>query len=454
MERARLVATDPAGRTLEFALSNSEVAVGNQQGNDIVLSGAGVSRRHAVVCLREGRYFLHDLDSTNGTFVNGNRVRAPIALNDGDRIRFGGVAFIFRDSRVARASSGKRRRSAFRIAATLLAIFAAGFALAMYVLNRNWRAIQRVAPGPAVQATPRTGGGEIAANRPASPTAAPESSPAAAEAMAAGPEWLARLNYFRSMAGLPSVREDSRLNDGDSSHARYLMDNYGDIIRGNRAMGSYAHEENAGMKDYSAEGDTAARTSNVAWGCGPFSASANIDQWMSGPFHRLGLLRPDLAIAGFGNYESGGCWAAAIGLPVYGGSPRLASPIAFPPDGATIPLGWRAGEWPDPLASCAGYYPPVGLPITLELGSPVTPDVSAYSLTEDGEAVEVCEFDQTNYANPDEEQQAWARRGLRYYGAIVLVPRAPLIAGKSYGISITVDGRTYAWSFQYGAPAP
>ncbi len=206
------------------------------------------------------------------------------------------------------------------------------------------------------------------------------------------------------------------------------------------------------MTDYSAEGDAAARTSNVAWGCGPFSASAEIDQWMSGPFHRLGLLRPNLTIAGFGDYESGGCWAAAIGLPVYGGSPRLDSPIAFPPDGSTIGLRWSIGEWPDPLASCTGYSPPAGLPITLELGSSGAPQVSAYSLSEDGEAVEVCEFDHTNYTNPDEEAQAWARRGLQYFSAIVLVPRAPLVAGKSYAVSITTDGRTYAWSFESGAP--
>ncbi len=454
MERARLVATDPAEGTREFALSNSDVAVGSDRANDIMLTGAGISRRHAVLRLRDGRYFLDDLDSTNGSFINGSRVRGPTALDDGDRVRFGGAAFVFRDPRGAPA--GKRRRSASRTVASLLVMFAAGFAIAAGLLNRDWlsRTIGRLARGssPAASATPRAAGGELAANPVASPAAT--GSPTTAPATATEPEWLARLNYFRSMAGLLSVREDSRLNDGDFSHARYLVDNYGDMIRGNRSMGAAAHEEDAGMADYSAEGDAAARTSNVAWGCGPFSASAAIDQWMSGPFHRLGLLRPDLTTAGFGDYESGGCWAAAIALPTYGNSSRPATPIAFPPESATIGLHWSAGEWPDPLASCAGYSPPVGLPITLELGSAVAPEVSAYSLSEDGEAVEVCEFDQTNYTNSDEEDQAWARRGLQYFGAIVLVPRAPLVAGRNYSASITIGGQAYAWSFKFGAGSP
>ena len=124
MERARLVATDPTDRPREFTLSNSDVAVGSDRANDIVLTGAGISRRHAVLRLRDGRYFLDDLDSSNGSFVNGNRVHGPTALSDGDRVRFAGAAFVFRDPR---ALAGKRRRSASRTVASLLLMFRGRF---------------------------------------------------------------------------------------------------------------------------------------------------------------------------------------------------------------------------------------------------------------------------------------------------------------------------------------
>jgi len=51
----------------------------------------GVSRRHARIYTRDGTCFLEDLDSTNGTFLNGERVTPylPYAFHDGDALAFG-----------------------------------------------------------------------------------------------------------------------------------------------------------------------------------------------------------------------------------------------------------------------------------------------------------------------------------------------------------------------------
>jgi len=54
-----------------------------------------VSRKHAEIRLRLGRYTLYDLQSTNGTYVNGRRV-AEVVLADGDRLSIGGVELQFR----------------------------------------------------------------------------------------------------------------------------------------------------------------------------------------------------------------------------------------------------------------------------------------------------------------------------------------------------------------------
>jgi FHA domain-containing protein len=55
-----------------------------------------VSRRHARIVIDTGRAVLEDLASKNGTFVGDQRVRAPVALADGDQIRLGSLRVIFR----------------------------------------------------------------------------------------------------------------------------------------------------------------------------------------------------------------------------------------------------------------------------------------------------------------------------------------------------------------------
>jgi hypothetical protein len=76
------------------ALGPEPLAIGRDPQNDIVLDDRRVSRKHAEVRLRLGRYTLYDLQSTNGTYVNGRRV-AEIVLSDGDRIAIGGVELLF-----------------------------------------------------------------------------------------------------------------------------------------------------------------------------------------------------------------------------------------------------------------------------------------------------------------------------------------------------------------------
>jgi hypothetical protein len=64
------------------------VAIGRQD-TDLVVEDPEVSRRHAVLRHSDGSVIVEDLDSTNGTFVNGERIRSPIAVGPGDQIRIG-----------------------------------------------------------------------------------------------------------------------------------------------------------------------------------------------------------------------------------------------------------------------------------------------------------------------------------------------------------------------------
>ncbi|MCB0327136.1 MAG: diguanylate cyclase [Bdellovibrionales bacterium] len=82
-----------------FKIEEDSVVLGREQGCHIVILEEGVSRRHARVDCHEDSYTISDLDSTNGTFVNGSPI-SHSALNDGDKIQMGDVLlrFSFEDS--------------------------------------------------------------------------------------------------------------------------------------------------------------------------------------------------------------------------------------------------------------------------------------------------------------------------------------------------------------------
>jgi two-component system cell cycle response regulator len=72
-----------------FPITTSEVQIGRSRDADVRIEDVGISRQHArIVHAADGRYILEDLRSTNGLFVNGNRVDR-VELGDGDRVQIG-----------------------------------------------------------------------------------------------------------------------------------------------------------------------------------------------------------------------------------------------------------------------------------------------------------------------------------------------------------------------------
>jgi adenylate cyclase len=84
-----LLPTDTGNRYLPLVGSNCWT-VGRSDDNNFVLSDRWISRNHAMLqCTETGEFYLIDLGSRNGSFVNGRRVSIPVTLRNGDRLTFG-----------------------------------------------------------------------------------------------------------------------------------------------------------------------------------------------------------------------------------------------------------------------------------------------------------------------------------------------------------------------------
>lgn len=73
----------------EYPLSDRAVTIGREATNDIMVQELEISRRHATITFSNRRHLIEDLNSTNGTFVNGRRISTPVPLRDGDIIDLG-----------------------------------------------------------------------------------------------------------------------------------------------------------------------------------------------------------------------------------------------------------------------------------------------------------------------------------------------------------------------------
>jgi DNA-binding winged helix-turn-helix (wHTH) protein len=77
-------------------LKQGENVLGRDLDADVYIDAIGVSRRHAVIVVDDDGVTLRDLSSKNGTFVNGARVIAAVALLDDSEVRLGAVCLRFR----------------------------------------------------------------------------------------------------------------------------------------------------------------------------------------------------------------------------------------------------------------------------------------------------------------------------------------------------------------------
>src|SRR5574341_1387076 len=85
----RLRVLEPGGAERQVPIQTTPFTIGRQKGNELTLSDTRISRQQAKIDIADGKYYLEDLQSRHGTFVNGQKIEARHELKVRDTIEFG-----------------------------------------------------------------------------------------------------------------------------------------------------------------------------------------------------------------------------------------------------------------------------------------------------------------------------------------------------------------------------
>jgi ABC-type multidrug transport system ATPase subunit/pSer/pThr/pTyr-binding forkhead associated (FHA) protein len=89
VDKRKLIVKEGSQSGETYSLELNEIVLGREPGVEIQIDSPGVSRRHARLSRQNNQYFLEDLGSSNGTFLNGERLEKPRRVKHGDQIRLG-----------------------------------------------------------------------------------------------------------------------------------------------------------------------------------------------------------------------------------------------------------------------------------------------------------------------------------------------------------------------------
>ncbi len=284
------------------------------------------------------------------------------------------------------------------------------------------------------------------------------------------PAWLRTLNTLRAQAGSPPAYWNPRADADALLHARWMVRN--------RAV---CHCEVPGTPLYSAKGDAVGSLSWISLGALDYApvrdAASGVQALAAAPFHSLGMLAETLRGVSLATSNNGsvasvvvyGVDVARIGGFGAGGetggvAPVVATPpLTYPGDGAVLPAAFARSpsESPDPLTVCGrGYAPGVsGAPLWVSWGLRATavahpvPAVALQSatLTSDGVRLAACAYDAAHYRGANAGETAYAQSVLAPYQGVVVVPKAPLLPGRTYTATVRTNLGTRTWSFRVGS---
>src|SRR5699024_6822376 len=82
-------------KVMEYYPIDENVSIGRSNKSSIIIKDPYTSREHLRIVKDEGDYYLEDMESGNGTIVNGEKIMDVVRLKNGDRIKLGAVEFLF-----------------------------------------------------------------------------------------------------------------------------------------------------------------------------------------------------------------------------------------------------------------------------------------------------------------------------------------------------------------------
>ena len=106
-----VVITEKEGSERRLTFTEPEVTIGRVPGNDVVLPKGNVSKRHSRIVLKDNRFIVVDLKSTNGTYVNGRKITSPLVVKEGDKIYVGDFVLTLEGDPTSGALSAMRQPS-------------------------------------------------------------------------------------------------------------------------------------------------------------------------------------------------------------------------------------------------------------------------------------------------------------------------------------------------------
>ncbi|MCU1528275.1 MAG: hypothetical protein JWP75_2038 [Frondihabitans sp.] len=93
---SHLVITKGAKNGLEMPLGDGPLTIGRSNESNLIIRDDYTSTHHARLMLWNGRWVIQDLDSTNGTFVNGERITVPTPISSNTTVTIGTTSFELR----------------------------------------------------------------------------------------------------------------------------------------------------------------------------------------------------------------------------------------------------------------------------------------------------------------------------------------------------------------------
>lgn len=88
----KVLVMEKGGKEQEFNFDSEQISLGRVRGNDVVLAKPNISKRHALIRVVDGKLYIEDLKSTNGTLLNGRRISGARPFEAKDQIQIGDFA--------------------------------------------------------------------------------------------------------------------------------------------------------------------------------------------------------------------------------------------------------------------------------------------------------------------------------------------------------------------------